>query len=294
MSLPIGYVAKTTAANLWRNRLMTLAAILTVAVSLSLVGGAILLNQGVNRAAGEWRGGVQMLVFMSPTATPADVRVATGDLATDPDVKHAQYLDREASYKLYVSLVSGQALAGALSPATIPTVFRISLVNAADAHQVGAAVAELPGVQHIAYDQAGITEMLRVTGVLQDVIVGIAVILLLSAIVLILNTIRMAIFGRRREVTVMRLVGATNWFIRVPFMLEGLVEGLLGALVAAGVLYLLRDLVRRLIQHFQVTIIDEIVVTSHEAMLIQLLVVALGVVAGVVGSAFAVRRFLDV
>jgi cell division transport system permease protein len=112
--------------------------------------------------------------------------------------------------------------------------------------------------------------------------------------VLILNAIRMAIFARRREVGVMKLVGATNWFIRVPFMLEGLVQGLLGGVVAVVVVLLSNLGVSYLIRHYKVSVLGSAVLPAHDLVMTELLVVLIGVVVGVAGSSVAVRRFLDV
>jgi len=122
-------------------------------------------------------------------------------------------------------------------------------------------------------------------------------VLLLSASVLILNTIRMAIFARRREVSVMKLVGATNWFIRLPFMAEGLIQGLLGAAVAVLVvlsLYCGLGLDATKTAANTNNIFAQMSLGAWEVAGTCILVAVVGVVVGVVGSAFAVRRFLDV
>jgi cell division transport system permease protein len=139
--------------------------------------------------------------------------------------------------------------------------------------------------------------MQSVIRILQWVFLSVAVILLLSASVLILNTIRMAIFARRREVSVMKLVGATNWFIRLPFMAEGLIQGLLGAGVAVLVvlaLYWGIGLNTPKTAANQGNIIAQMSLGGWEVAGTCILVVLVGVGVGVVGSAFAVRRFLDV
>jgi cell division transport system permease protein len=102
----------------------------------------------------------------------------------------------------------------------------------------------------------------------------------------------MAIFSRRREVGVMRLVGATSWFIRLPFMVEGLVQGLIGALVACGMV-LLGDIgIRTLIRHFRE--FSSAVVPGHDVIITEIFVIVLGAIIGAAGSAVAVRQFLDV
>ena len=139
--------------------------------------------------------------------------------------------------------------------------------------------------------------MENVIHILQWVFLTVAVVLLLSASVLILNTIRMAIFARRREVSVMKLVGATNWFIRLPFMAEGLIQGLLGAAVAVAVvlgLYYLLGLDTAKTVANQNDLIAQMSMGGWEVAGTCILVGLVGVVVGVLGSAFAVRRFLDV
>ncbi|MDA8392594.1 MAG: permease-like cell division protein FtsX [Actinomycetota bacterium] len=295
MGISVQYTVRQTMSNLWRNRLMTIAATLTVAVSLSLVGAAILLQQGVSRAAGVWKGGVQLIVFMQPQASQADTAATASLLASDSMVRSSRYVNQQQSYVEFKNLFAGQKdLISAVTPADLPPSFRVTLRTAKDAGAVGARLGGRPGVKKVAYNQAGIRAMLKVTGALQDVIVGLAVVLLVSASVLILNTIRMAIFGRRREVAVMKLVGASNWFIRVPFMMEGLVQGLLGGALAAIVLVGVRSGVQSLVARFQVNALNAVVVPGHEALLTQLLLLLIGSVVGAAGSALAVHRFLDV
>lgn len=135
----------------------------------------------------------------------------------------------------------------------------------------------------------------HIINVLQIVFIAIAVVLLLSALVLILNTIRMAIFARRREVSVMKLVGATNWFIRVPFMSEGLIQGLLGSLVAAGVVFGLHELLDVYSNpNNPSSILTQMRMSGWEVFSTDAVVVLLGVLIGSIGSAVAIRRFLEV
>ena len=109
-----------------------------------------------------------------------------------------------------------------------------------------------------------------------------------------MNTIQLAIFARRREVAVMKLVGATNWFIRIPFMLEGLIHGLVGAIIAFVVTYGVRDTIASFVGNETVLGTRQLYVTPHEAIITGVLLLVMGAVVGMFGSAFAVRRFLVV
>jgi cell division transport system permease protein len=117
---------------------------------------------------------------------------------------------------------------------------------------------------------------------------------MVGAVALIVNTIQLAIFARRREVAVMKLVGATNWFIRVPFMLEGFIQGMTGAVIAFVTTYAIRNFVASLIPDQTIFGSNSLYVSSHEAILTGVVLLIVGAAVGVLGSAFAVRRYLAV
>ena len=120
-----------------------------------------------------------------------------------------------------------------------------------------------------------------------------AVVLLASSLFLIVNTIRLATFARRREIEVMKLVGASNWFVRVPFMAEGLVQGAIGAGFAFGLVWALKIIISNLLEHHQHTLLSTFRVTSADALGIGFLVLGIGAAIGVIGSIVGLRRFLE-
>ncbi len=295
MALSVDYVARETASNLWRNRLMTIAAILTVAVSLALVGAALLLKQGVATATIQWRGNVNLSIFLQPSVSNSQRNAIGHELSSDPRVKSIRYVNQQQSYDEMKKLFANQPdLVNSLGPKDLPPSYRVVLRNASQASAVGDDYQTQPGVKTVSYPGQEIQTMLRVTRVLQIVFFSVAIVLLLSASVLILNAIRMAIYARRREVAVMKLVGATNWFIRVPFMLEGFFQGLVGAVAASGIVLLLRWLLDYAVQHDDVQLLRPLVVTGHDVLLTNILVLIVGSIVGAIGSALAVRRFLEV
>jgi cell division transport system permease protein len=295
MALSLEYVARETGTNLWRNRLMTVAAVLTVAVSLSLVGAALLLKQGVSTATMRWKGGVQLAVFMQPQAPLDQVQAVEQQLGTMAEVKRTTYCDQSCSFREFRTMFANQPdLVQSATAADLPPSFRVVARDANHVQQVGSAVRSLTGVRNVVYAKQSVDTLLRVTGIAQVVLFSIAVVLLAAAAVLILNAIRMAIFSRRREVAVMKLVGATNWFIRVPYMLEGVIQGLAGAVVAVGVVAVVSFLLRYSVQHYDVTLFQSIVVSGGDLFLTELFVLFMGAVVGAGGSALGVRRFLEV
>ncbi len=296
MAVSPGYVTREAATNLWRNRLMTAAAILTVAVSLALVGSALLLKQGASKATELWQNGVQTIVWVQPTAGPAQTEAIKTQLHQSPYVKSCDYKTQAFDYNEAKKVLPADELA-VTTEAQYPSSFRCELNDPSQAPAVYQAFHGKPGVFDVKYPGQQIKTMQSVIRVLQWVFLTVAVVLLLSASVLILNTIRMAIFARRREVSVMKLVGATNWFIRLPFMAEGMIQGFLGAGVAVLVvlaLYWGIGLNRGTTVDSANSIVAQMSLTGWEVFGTCLLVSVVGIGVGVIGSAFAVRRFLDV
>jgi cell division transport system permease protein len=296
MAISPAYVGKEAATNLWRNRLMTAAAVLTVAVSLALVGSALLMKQGASKATELWQNGVQTIVWVNPNVGPDQTNALDTQLKQSVYVKSCIYRSQAYDYSEAKNVLPADE-SNVTNLSQIPGSFRCELNDPSQAPAVYQAFHGKPGVFDVKYPGQQIKTMQSVIRVLQWVFLTVAVVLLLSASVLILNTIRMAIFARRREVSVMKLVGATNWFIRLPFMAEGMVQGMLGAGVAVLVvlaLYWGIPLDKAGTAATSTSIVAQMSLTGWEVFGTCLLVSVVGLGVGVIGSAFAVRRFLDV
>jgi len=295
MAVSVEYVVRETASNLWRNRLMTVAAILTVAVSLSLVGAALLLRQGSANATGTLERGTQVTVWMQPNANTQEIAAVKTELAQlNYVVQPCAYWDKARNFSEARRLLPSDVFQ-ATTQSQMPTSFWCTPVALADAAQVVHTFNGTAGVLSVTEPQQTIHNEETVIDISKWVCLAIAIVLIVSAAVLILNSIRMAIFARRREVSVMKLVGATNWFIRVPFMSEGLLQGFIGSLLAALVVYF----VYLFINHegsgrTTSNIFTAMHMTGSEVLLTNVVVVIVGMAIGSIGSAIAIRRFLDV
>jgi cell division transport system permease protein len=295
MAISIDYMARETAGNLRRNLLMTGASILCVAVSLTIVGVALILKQGVANATIQWQGGVRIEVFMQPNASSGESNAVEHQLAQMSSVKSYVYFDQQKSYAEFKKIFADQpTMVQSVQPTDLPPSYRVVPRNASDVRAIATEFSSFPGVKYVQSAQKTVDTLLHVTGLLQTAMFVMAVALLVAALALILNSIRMAIFARRREVAVMKLVGATNWFIRVPFMLEGLIQGMLGAGLAFGGVFLFRGLVSSLVHHYGLQLFGSFVVSVGDAVGAGVFVVVVGSVVGALGSGLAVRSFLDV
>ena len=302
MPVSVDYVTRETAANLWRNRLMTIAAVLTVGVSLSLVGASLLLRQGVAHATTQWAHGVNVLVFLNPDISDSQQRSVNQQLKQLPYVRTCTYRSQAYDYAEAKHLLPPDE-SQVLTPTATPASLRCALDNPSEGLVIGRQFGcsqggssqhcGYPGVKNVLVPTQEVHNIQNVSRILQVVFLALAVILLLSASVLIINTIRLAIFARRREVSVMKLVGATNWFIRVPFMCEGIVQGLLGALIATLGVVVLHVVLDSFSNLKTGNLWYRMQVPTHEVVATSLVVILLGAVIGSLGSVLGIRRFLD-
>ncbi|MBA2608800.1 MAG: ABC transporter permease [Actinobacteria bacterium] len=296
MPVSVNYVSRETATNLKRNIAMTIAALLTVSVSLGLVGGALLMRQGVNKATARWRGGVELSVFMRPDANEGQIAAIERELKATPEMKSFKFVDKEAALTEYQDYFQDNAdLIDVVTKDDLPTSFRIVPRKAELAETIGKRFETRPAVSEVVFAKDEIKALLKTTRQRQVAYFGVAVVLIFGAVLLIFNAIQLAVFSRRREIEVMKLVGATNWFIRLPFMLEGLLQGVAGAVLAALLVYLFRVQIVDVISDPALTQgLRKIHATSAEARNTGLLLMAVGAAIGAASSALAVRRHLRV
>ena len=297
MALKVDYVAKETISNLRRNLSMASAALITVAVSLTLAGGALLVKRGVDRATVQWRGNVELSIFMKPDASPPQSEDIDRQLKAMPEISRYNYVSKPEAFEEFKKIFANEPdVRDAITVEQIPPSYRVVPKEAEQTKLIGDRFDNTAGVLRVSYAKDEVEALVSITNFLQIVLWAVAAVLLGAACLLILNTIRMAIFARRREVAVMKLVGATNWFIRVPFMLEGLVQGIIGALAAFSLVLVLRNFFESWIQssNSDVQLFRQFLVTGSDVMGTGILLLVVGMVVGVAGSAVAVSRFLDV
>jgi cell division transport system permease protein len=289
-------------ASLRRNLTLTAAAIITASVSLLLFGLTLLIQRGFDNQLSQWSGGVKMIVYVENDASPEQLAVIREALESTPDivdVPNLQYLDVQQS------LVEAQRLFAAdpetlqlLNDQNIPSQFKVVPTDAANAallQQLSTGFKKLPKVQAVSIPSEFIAVLESLKGFIGIRLYLITGFLLLSAVLLIWNTIRTAIFARRREIEVMKLVGATNWFIRVPFMLEGLFQGFVGGVLASGAMLLFNGNWTSGVEAFPINSgLKAFVVTDGYPLWIVFWIVLLGMLVGAIGSGTAASRFLDV
>jgi cell division transport system permease protein len=290
----IGYFARETLVSLRRNLLMTVAGVLTVAVSLALFGGIMLLSRWVDHGTTSIKGGVRLEVFMRVDATAPQISDVNSALKSDTNVKSFTYIDKKAALAEFKRIFRKDPdLTRNVTSDALPTSFRIVPRRAELTSTIQGQFQSQPGVDSVATPEQALKGLLDATNTARLIFVGLSVVLLVSSLFLIVNTIRLATFARRREIEVMKLVGASNWFVRVPFMAEGLVQGIIGAGLAVGVVAALKVGFDTWFAS-PTGFFREFYVTTGDASVIAIYVLALGIVIGLIGSTIGLYRFLRV
>jgi cell division transport system permease protein len=300
MALKLDYVVRETGSNLRRNITLSLAAIVTVGVSLALFGSALLLQQGVENVSGRWEEGIELIVFLQRDVTEEQQETLQQQLEDNPEIENVRYVGVEESREEALRLFErNDAMLRKIreNETWVPPSFRLvpSTKEAEAIQSLQGQLAGQPGVFDVRTSLDAVETVTDVARFANRAILIVAVGLLVAALMLILNAIRMAMFARRREIEVMKLVGATNWFIRVPFMLEGVIQGLVGSIFALVGLWFLDGFMERVATRDEYRLILQGFVASQgELTLTMIIVVVLGVVIGAAGSGWALSRFLKV
>ena len=245
------FVASEMLIGVRRNITMILSVVLAVAVSLFLVGFALLVRNQVDRAKGYWYDKVQVSVFLCGNVTrpncPSPATQGEKDeilqtLTALPQVQKVYFESHQQAYDHAKELFKNTpTLLAVSSPENLPESYRVKLKDPTHTGVVVSAVSGLPGVDNAFDQRQAFQKLFNLMARIQNGAGLVAVLIAVAAVLMIANTTRLAFFGRRREVGIMRLVGASNLYIQLPFMLEGVVAGLVGATAAFVMLLILRS-----------------------------------------------------
>jgi len=296
MALRVDYLAKETGNNLIRNPSLTIATILTVAVSLCLLGASLLIRSGVDGLNTGFEDDVEFIVWLQPDATQDQIDTVSGALSESPAVESSRYITRQETFAEFEEYWQDTPeILAAVEPEQLPTSFRVVPNNPelavvqglADEYQL------LPGVRDVAFAGEFIKQLNSFTSSASTIMLVAAAGALVASSLLMYNSIRTALFARRREVEVMRLVGASNAFIRIPFIFEGLILGVFGALFAVLGVFGLNRVITNSVEDIELNLLKNFALDQSELMPIALWLLAAGAIIGALGSGFAVNRYLD-
>ena len=269
------------------------AATMTVLIGMFLLGLLIALGTWVVSWSEHVKDQLEVKVFFVDGVTPKQVNAVGAFLRTDERIKDYQFVTRAEALqrmkKKYPELTAD------LPTNPLPASYEITPRRAEEVKELSAAIRaeKFAGVERVKDGQQTSKRILQVARVIEVVFLVAVVVLLIASVLLIANTIRLSIFARRREIEVMKLVGATNWFVRGPFMVEGLFCGLAGALAAVLLLLIGKEVaLSAILDDFDATSSEDVRALGFSVTALILIVVGLAV--GAVGSGLTLRRYLKV
>jgi cell division transport system permease protein len=242
-----GFLFSEVKIGLRRNLQMTFAVMITVAISLTLLGIGLLANSQVRVMKDYWYDKIEVSVFLcgalsdTPSCASGPVTAAQrtsiqNDLQALPVVEKVYYESQQEAYQRFQERFKGSAIAANVTPDQLPESFRVKLKDPTKFAVIQSAFAGRPGVDSIQDQRTILDKFFKLLGVLRDGALAIGLASVLTAALLISNTLRLAAFTRRRETSVMKLVGATSFSIQLPFLLEGIISAVIGWGVSVGLL----------------------------------------------------------
>ncbi|WP_457098815.1 permease-like cell division protein FtsX [Microbacterium sp. P5_E9] len=287
-----------------RNASMVISVVLVTFVSLTFVGAAILMQMQIGTMRDFWVDRAQVAIYMctanSQTATCTDgvateeqlaaVKEKLDGQALAPLIRDVRFADRDEAYQDVIDLL-GDDYAGVITPDQLPETYWVNLVDQSQSDVIVEAFKGMQGVEQVKDQLEYLQPLFSALTVATYIAVGVAALMLIAAVLLIATTIRLSAYARRREIGIMRLVGASNRFIQTPFILEGVFAALIGSLLAsaaviAGVQFGVNDYLRRRVDFVTTW------VSLADAWTVVPILILIGIVLAALSAGFAIRRWL--
>jgi cell division transport system permease protein len=286
-----------------RNLTMTVALIVVVAISLSLLGTGLLFVKQVDSTRTYWQSKVEISIYLCTASsanpnchgaiTDAQKQQIQTMLTSMSQVQNVTYVSQQEAYQLFrQDFANDQSYVSTVKETDMPPSFEVKLHNPqADYNIVSSAVTGAAGVDSVIDEMTILDKFYKLLNGARNAVVIVALILVVAAVMLVANTIRLSAFNRRRETGIMRLVGASNFYIQLPFLLEGVIAGLLGWALAAGLLIGVKSL---LLNNLQQYFSYNVALSATDLVEVILLAMCIGVLLCGVTSFLTLRRYLRI
>lgn len=300
----VGLVLSEALTGLRRNASMVISVVLVTFVSLTFVGAAILMQMQIGQMKDYWADRAQVAIYMctaisqAPTCTDgvatdaqlAEVQAKLDGPAISPLIRDMRFEDRDQAYANVIELL-GADYAGVITPEQLNETYWINLVDQGQSNVIVEAFTGQQGVEEVKDQLQYLEPLFSALTVATYIAVGIAALMLVAAVLLIATTIRLSAYARRRELGIMRLVGASNRFIQTPFILEGVFAALLGSLLAgaaiiAGVHFGVDQYLRQRVDFVTTW------VSVADAWVVVPILIVIGALLAALSAGFAIRRWL--
>ena len=290
----LGYLLKEGIRGIFLHGFMSFAAVIVTVACLLIVGSFSILVYNVNIMVDELNQTSEVLAFVDDTLTYAEAQTIETKIRQIENVYEANLVSREQALKDFIADHEGEAAFAGLESDVLRHRVVVVLVDNTKMEETVGEIRLISGVEDIsaAYELAeGFTTLQRV---LQFVSIGVIIVLLLVSLLIISNTVKLAMYDRKDEIAIMKMVGATNGFIRLPFVVEGFTLGMVGAALAFGLEWLMYDLLVARIQAMDTLNLFNLVAFQELLLPMILTFCSAGLFVGIVGSWTSIRKFMNV
>ena len=288
------YFVKEAAISLKRNNLMSFASITTVAISLVILGLFLIMVMNLNNMAAHLESQVQINVYLEDNLSEAERYEIGNNIKKIKGVEEITFVTKDEAIERFRERLGEQKyLLDALDDANpLPYSYEVKLTLPEQVKSAAAEIAEYPGVKTAKFGQEAIEQLFKLTHMIRVFGVVLILFLVFATLFIISNTIRLTVFARRKEIGIMKYVGATDWFIRWPFIMEGMALGFGGALIATLVLRTSYSAITN--QIYQSFMFLPLIPQYQFLTNLTILLIVLGMIIGALGSAISLKKFMKV
>ena len=288
------YFLKEAAISLKRNNLMSFASITTVAISLVILGLFLIMVMNLNNMAAHLESQVQINVYLEDNLSEAERYEIGNNIKKIKGVEEITFVTKDEAIERFRERLGEQKyLLDALDDANpLPYSYEVKLTLPEQVKSAAAEIAEYPGVKTAKFGQEAIEQLFKLTHMIRVFGVVLILFLVFATLFIISNTIRLTVFARRKEIGIMKYVGATDWFIRWPFIMEGMALGFGGALIATLVLRTSYSAITN--QIYQSFMFLPLIPQYPFLTNLTILLIVLGMIIGALGSAISLKKFMKV
>lgn len=292
-SFNVGYLTKEGTRNVWANRLMSIASVAVLTSCLLLIGIAIMLYANIDKALEDVQAQNVIMVYLDDDISEEDINTVGQDVRMIADVDSADFISKEDAYQSQLESLGDDAkLMEGLDENPLPDAYEVNLKTLEHYDTV---VESLKSVDHVASvrGNSDLAEQVRqISRAVTIVSIGMIIMLLAVSLFIIANTVRVTMYNRRLEISIMKAVGATNWFIRWPFIIEGIIIGIISGIVAELLVWGLYSLAVHNVGSMFTLLGEQAIPFSSFAIPMLLAFIFVGILAGAVGSIVSMARYL--
>lgn len=292
-SFNVGYLTKEGVRNVWSNRLMSVASIAVLTSCLLLIGVAVMLYANIDMALDDVQEQNIIMVYLDDNISEEDINTVGQDIRMISDIESAEFVSKEEAYQSQLESLGDDAkLMEGLEENPLPDSYEVYLKTLDHYDSVQDSLKSIDHVASVRGNSDLAEQVRQISRAVTIVSVGIILLLLAVSLFIIANTVRVTMYNRRLEISIMKAVGATNWFIRWPFIIEGIIIGIVSGIVSEGLVWALYELALKNIGNVFSMLGGAAIPFSAYAVKMLVAFILVGILAGAVGSIVSMARYL--